>query len=275
MSEKQINHIIIITGMHRSGTSIVANIVQEMGYSFGEKAYLYMGGLLKRDNKFSMDGHHEHKTISDLNRKLISSVSKDLAYTITPEQGILNTILIPNTEGMAFIPKYTSIYQRIMKHIYYLNRENKWAIKDPRICLMLHIWQQLMNKIEDKKVLWFFVYRNPKEVIDSVITRAGKKDMPAIRKGRKFLEMVWNNYNIHILNFIEGMSNCCLFKINDVVNNFEQVQKQILEFDPAINETDISKLIDKKCLHLDEEPTFITKAAEEIWKKLEEKSKRF
>ena len=60
--------LIIITGMHRSGTSLVGNIVSSMG--------IHMGNNLLTGDQYNEGGYYEDKTIVDLNEKLLINLGR-------------------------------------------------------------------------------------------------------------------------------------------------------------------------------------------------------
>src|SRR5918998_154478 len=122
---------LIVAGFHRSGTSLVCQLLHRAGLFLG---YEMLGRRFSNPR-----GHFEDAEILDLHEQILADNGR--------------TWLV----GEPFLPIITEHHWRSMKRI--VGRRNAdhslWGFKDPRVCLFLMIWKHLLP---NAKVL--LVYRN-------------------------------------------------------------------------------------------------------------------
>lgn len=122
---------LIVAGFHRSGTSLVCQLLHRAGLFLG---YEMLGRRFSNPR-----GHFEDAEILDLHEQILADNGR--------------TWLV----GEPFLPIITEHQWRRMKQI--VGRRNAdhslWGFKDPRVCLFLMIWKHLLP---NAKVL--LVYRN-------------------------------------------------------------------------------------------------------------------
>ena len=122
---------LIVAGFHRSGTSLVCQLLHRAGLFLG---YEMLGRRFSNPR-----GHFEDAEILDLHEQILADNGR--------------TWLV----GEPFLPIITEHHWRSMKQI--VGRRNAdhslWGFKDPRVCLFLMIWKHLLP---NAKVL--LVYRN-------------------------------------------------------------------------------------------------------------------
>jgi hypothetical protein len=141
--------IIFITGMHRSGTSLVANLLN--------KASVYMGNpddLLPAnfDNRF---GFYESKNFLDINEKVLSKLNSQ--WDTTEDVNLNSDIDLSEEKVLA---------EEFLKN---LSNEHQYiGLKDPRATLLLPFWSSVIKK---NKIKVLFVIRNPLEIADSLKKR--------------------------------------------------------------------------------------------------------
>ncbi|WP_157975965.1 hypothetical protein [Lewinella sp. IMCC34191] len=190
MNNKHINNkILVLVGMHRSGTSLTAQWMASCGLQLGDKLLGSSPG-----NKF---GHYEDMDFLEFHEELLAYHGKNYDVTepiqFTVPDGFRNraTTLITNRNGAY----------------------PQWGWKEPRTSLFLHLWDQL---IDDSKYL--IIYRNFEEVVDSLLRR----EFQTIKRRRNFVAKyyrlyqynksfqkranhylrVWIAYNKSIVNFV-------------------------------------------------------------------------
>ncbi|GAB6124833.1 glycosyltransferase [Humidesulfovibrio idahonensis] len=112
-------------GMHRSGTSLLARLINLMGVSLGAQDALL---LPKPDNP---KGFWENQEAMELNDALLSLAG---AAWNRPERFRLDRL---PAEGL------TPLRQRAERLLDNFNSEPDWLLKDPRLCLTLPVWLQL------------------------------------------------------------------------------------------------------------------------------------
>lgn len=146
MSGKNESKVLIILGMHRSGTSLTANWLNDCGLNLGDDMMI--------GNKFNPHGHFEDWDFLNIHNEFINR--KNLPF------------FIGEKDDFKVDDDFTNFAKTIV------NKKNEmheqWGWKDPRTCLFINEWGTL---IPDAKIL--VVYRNPDTCVDSIIRRESKK----------------------------------------------------------------------------------------------------
>ncbi len=122
---------LIVAGFHRSGTSLVCQLLHRAG--------LFLGYDLLEAAFSNPHGHFEDTEVLNLHRQILSDNGK----TWLVSKPFLPIITEPHWQRMERI-----IQRRDAEH-------NLWGFKDPRICLFMMIWKHLLP---NAKVL--LVYRH-------------------------------------------------------------------------------------------------------------------
>ena len=184
--------VLIITGMHRSGTSLTASLFQSVGVNIGENLVGPEYGNIK--------GHFENIEFVQLHKGILQSQGLDDLGT--------------NLE-IKDIP-VKKIHLKSAKRLIKKNQENHkiWGWKDPRTTLFLNFW---LNLLPDAKFI--FVYRSPWEVVDSLYRRS--TDEKLLEQPEIAVKM-WLNYNQRILDFYQQIPQQCLIaKVDSIGKNSE------------------------------------------------------
>jgi len=164
---------LIITGMHRSGTSFLARALNLSGTYLGE-----LESLTSHDWKFSKDnvrGHWESKEFLKLTNKTLSI--NDGSWDNPPKKTTLNI----------------SLKKKIPKTVKELMVHESFAagFKDPRIIPCLDSWW----KVLPRNSIIIGIYRNPLKVAESIKIRDGFEYEKSIE--------LWKFYNEKLLNYLE------------------------------------------------------------------------
>ena len=162
--------VIIVTGMHRSGTSLTASLLQSAGINFGDR--------LMGEDRGNAKGHFEDLDFVEFHQNVLQS--QGISVAGWTEQ---NKIKV---QQQYLAPAKALISARGDRSI--------WGWKDPRTTLFLDFWSRL---IPDAKYL--FVYRSPWEVIDSLFRRGDV----IFRTNPNFAVAQWCNYNQAVLDFFQ------------------------------------------------------------------------
>lgn len=167
------NKVLVITGMHRSGTSLTAHWLQTCG--------LPIGNELLPAYTSNPRGHFEDVHFMRFQRRILKNNGLD--YLVRPHD-LISLKENDYAEAKALIEDYNHLPQ--------------WGWKDPRTCLFLTFWKTL---IPDVKVL--AIFRNYGQVIHSLL----KRDPPSLpflayRNLRRFV-LAYQRYNQDILHFAE------------------------------------------------------------------------
>ncbi|MBL39628.1 MAG: hypothetical protein CMP07_14605 [Xanthomonadales bacterium] len=216
---------LLIIGMHRSGTSAVARIVNMLGFNLGPSESM---GEPSSDNP---KGFWEQLPVRNLNDFLLRSVG---ATWDNPHSFAVDNL----TERTRF-----NFFRLADRFVSRLRGDAPWAIKDPRLSLTMDAWRPLL---QEPAVL--FVYRNPIEVAGSLQAR---NNFP-IRYGLA----LWEKYVVEALENSRGLPLVTVDYqdiVSDPVGTTGRLEKQLSEYFPgmltAIPEDDLLKFIDPDLNH--------------------------
>lgn len=178
----------IVTGMHRSGTSLVCQLLAESGVDFGDRSQ-----FLEKD-RWNTRGYFELRPVIDLNSRLITGIPR----TTSRLHAVLSQCLYMTR------PVEARINRRAERHAEDIHRlgtdYSGLTVKDPRFCLTLRAWMT-HSKIERIVIC----LRHPEEVADSLKRRQRIPRGPALR--------FWA-YHIHCLLKNAPMEKCCFFDVH-------------------------------------------------------------
>ena len=187
---------IIITGMHRSGTSLVSSLLQRSGIHIGEK--------LIAANSANPRGYFEDVDFYEFHENLLHESKQTYLHV---------------NGNCTFEPTESKISRA---HELIAERAHRplWGWKDPRTCLFLSFWKQLLP---NARVL--FVYRHPIEVLLSLLRRGEFDNHPSLMAGLH----AWHVYNSNIQAFCDAHPDCCLLVHVDGVVQQPERFSQLLE----------------------------------------------
>ena len=148
-----VQRCLVVLGMHRSGTSLLAGILQKLGVDFGRSLL-----LAKEDNQ---SGFFEYKAAVGFDEDILS------------QAGGSWHALIPHRR----LEKAYKAARRARKHLTQVLREDfgsspLWGLKDPRLCRVLPVWRKMFGALETEP-LPVIVLRHPLESAASLRRRNG------------------------------------------------------------------------------------------------------
>jgi len=144
--------IVIILGMHRSGTSMLSSIIHTFGISMGPAIDL------KRNNPQSQPlGYWEDQGFVSLNTQIIKAAGGDW-YNPPGRIKIL-------TASIGYRDQISELIER-------RNEASNWGWKDPRNCLCIECYQYALNPLPD--VRYVQIVRRKESIIDSLIRRGDR-----------------------------------------------------------------------------------------------------
>ncbi|RDY68822.1 hypothetical protein DX912_04835 [Lysobacter soli] len=141
---------LIVLGMHRSGTSVLARLLNLMGAYFGPE------GASTGANSENPKGFWERRDVRNLNDAVLHSVDCDWNRIARFDVAALPP------EVVARFGKHAS--QLILE----LDAHRPWLLKEPRLCLLLPLWRKFLEA-----PVCVHIYRNPVEVASSLQRRNG------------------------------------------------------------------------------------------------------
>ncbi len=192
--------IFVVTGMHRSGTSFTASLLQSAGLDIGQR--------LIGPGQGNVRGFFESVDFVEFHQMVLHS------------QGI-------NEIGWTLQEKFDVEDQHIekAKEIIAKNLQSStWGWKDPRTTLFLNFWLDLLPDAN-----FLLVYRSPWEVVDSLYRRGDDLFLEHPELAVK----VWMHYNQKILEFFDRNPDRCL--LTSIYNIVHKTQSFIHEINQKFN----------------------------------------
>ena len=165
--------IVVVLGMHRSGTSSITRGLQVLGVDLGDHLMPAAG-----DND---KGFWEDLDINALNIDLLKHVGHDW-HTLTPVQDDeLRSHAVDS-----FRVRGLQLMRAKLRHT------DCFGLKDPRVARLLPFWQDVFSSI-DARVSYIAVYRNPISVATSLAQRNGFHSEKSYQ--------LWLDHTLNILNY--------------------------------------------------------------------------
>lgn len=236
-----VQNVIIIAGMHRSGTSLTASLLKQSGLNIGEN--LMSNGF---DNR---KGHFEDLELlkiheSDLEAKLIDTrgLSGNIKSQMNFEQKTLDYI-------NNFLASKMSL--------------SLWGWKEPRTTLYLREWKKILSNVK-----CIAVFRNYDEVADSLVRRYKHKlkhgvGMSFLVRFKHFIVYPihiniikynayrsWFIYNKGILEFKEEFpDDVIVLELNHFTSNYNLILEEInTKFDTNLSEIVVDNILEQSLL---------------------------
>ena len=166
---------IVVLGMHRSGTSALTRLINLMG------AYLGVEGSLTEPTEDNRKGYWERGDVYTLHQELLSAVGMDW-YTASQ----FDFDLLSAEQRTTFTAKAGKIVRKLEAH-------RPWVLKDPRLCLLLPLWRELLEV-----PVYVHIYRSPLQVAQSLHTRNSNR-FPI-----RFGIALWEQHNLAALSHTRG-----------------------------------------------------------------------
>jgi GT2 family glycosyltransferase len=167
--------LVVVLGMHRSGTSAIAGLLSHLGSNFGHS--LIPAGP---DNT---KGFYEDSELVELNDEILSKlgISWTSCSDIHWDEEVLQKL------DLKFGERSRSLIQRLVS-----SNTNITGMKDPRISRLLPFWASIFSQVEIQvNIIW--VLRKPLAVHQSLHRRNGYNEDVSLA--------LWTRYNLDILKF--------------------------------------------------------------------------
>jgi hypothetical protein len=180
----------VVTGMHRSGTSAVCNLLWGLGMDFGEDAQ-----LLPTD-RWNAKGYFENQDVFLLNTFVITGSRRLARLWLIPFEErtrLQKLMMMPVKARYLLMPDTDRLAKRMERSRGRVEEVTTkiggLVVKDPRFCLLIEPWYRYATV---EKVL--FSHRHPTEVAQSLHRREG---LP-MWLGYKF-------WSYHVASFLKQM----------------------------------------------------------------------
>ncbi|WP_162404130.1 glycosyltransferase [Pseudoxanthomonas jiangsuensis] len=161
MTAQNTARVIIVLGMHRSGTSALAGTFDALGFSLGDE-------LLPANAQANPKGYFEHAQVVQVHERLLDALGMDWA---DPR---------PLPDGWLRHPAAREARTRVQALVGELTADGAVAVlKDPRMCRFLPLWLEVLDTM-GVAAHFAFIARHPLEVAASLRRR---DDMSGYRAG--------------------------------------------------------------------------------------------
>jgi O-antigen biosynthesis protein len=209
--------VVVITGMHRSGTSLAASLLARAGLNIGD--------TLLEASRANPRGFFEDADFVEFHKQILRDRGR--------------TILVD--EGFSFEPSQAE-HDRAAQLVAARSDKALWGWKDPRTSLFLDFWDSRLDE-----ATYLFLFRHPLDVLLSLLRR-GESDALGLTSGIR----AWETYNRRILEFHAGRSERCALVHADglsMLDPLNDVLRRRLGVDIAVTPEILTQLYRPAELH--------------------------
>ncbi len=212
---ERLGEYVLVTGMHRSGTSAVAGVLHALGYQLTQE-----DDLLPPDSH-NERGYFESKALALLNGRLLSLFGG--GWDRPPSWKSLDQGLAKLVEDPAVVKGALRVLLGVTP------AEGPFVWKDPRLCLTLPFWSEILHHPSAT----IFVFRHPDEVSRSLGKIHGLSSFQA--------ESLWKHYNWSALQNMKGRP-VFVVEFADLISDRRREIGVIAEFVSARSSFEIGSL---------------------------------
>jgi hypothetical protein len=198
---------IVVTGMHRSGTSVCAASLSSLN--------IFLGDVDKYRDEENPNGYFENFDIVGLNDRILQHYDVDWFSPISPIH-----IDVEDLSKKGYIKQGVELVSN------YFKSANAVAFKDPRVSLLLPFWKAVFSQFDDLEVSYVLMLRCPEEVAKSQATR--HQHNPSffhLGKEKLLTELVWYEYNLNFAGHIDGERAMAIFHHNFLQQPEQQINR--------------------------------------------------
>jgi hypothetical protein len=192
---------IVVLGMHRSGTSLLAEIISRWGAYAGEPEDLIQAG------RWNERGHWEFKPLVLFNSTLLASMDSD--WCLPPAEGTES--ILKSRASEAWFKTNASLLISGME----LNGR-PWLWKDPRLSILLPFWGQMLDAI------YLISLRNPTEIATSLSKRNGMPTSAAL--------LLWQYYMLSLLVNTKGSTRKLFVEYDTLIGRSCEEVRRLSDF---------------------------------------------
>jgi hypothetical protein len=200
------SQVLIITGMGRSGTSLVSSLLQSAG--------VHVGDRLLPPFPDNPRGYFEDVDFYEFHEQILHARGQTYLYVDT---------------DFVFEPTSAEL-ERAKQLVAERSARPIWGWKDPRTALFLEFWDRLLPHAR-----YLFVYRHPIEVLLSLLRRGEFDNHPYLAAGLR----AWQIFNGNITAFYERHGDRCLLAHIDGlvadVERFARLLRQKLQLEVRLD----------------------------------------
>ena len=211
--------VLIILGMHRSGTSLVTNWLHDCGLDVGDNLY--------GASEYNKKGYYEDVSFLNLHKRILADSGLDEGG----HEKVFDFVLNKDQE------------EAIESIIKSKKNKNQWGWKEPRTSLLIEYYKKILPN-----AVFLVVYRDYEEVVSSLIRRERKgilKQSGAKARIKKYCNIykwsnhyaeIWLYYNTKLLNAFNPKEDSVIYThYNDLLFKDEVVFQQLSHFGLKLN----------------------------------------
>ena len=165
---------VVVLGMHRSGTSVVAQIVNALGASAGG------ADQLPAPDIFNPTGYWEHRELVQLDAEILAVLGASWKDVVSADVSRLS-----EEQRVHYVTRAKSIVQS-------LQGGGSFVLKDPRMSTLIPFWRDVLQN-----PVFVIAWRDPLAVARSLVTRDRE---PLLRS-----VAAWEHHNRTLLRDTEGL----------------------------------------------------------------------
>jgi hypothetical protein len=154
---------VCVTGMHRSGTSLLAGMLGDLGIDMGAPDEMITPDMFGLPVDDQPGGYHENVRFVRLDDAILERLGGDTYHVPEPEP------------GRALSPALDDERRQARELVAELETRRPWGWKDPRSLVLLDFWTAIIPNL--RVVL---CVRNPIEVARSIAARGETKERDAL-----------------------------------------------------------------------------------------------
>jgi len=167
----KIKKLVVVLGMHRSGTSAVVKALSCLGVSLGDD-FMPAGS----DNP---KGFFEDKAVNQLNIEMLEAIEQHwFSLSLVRDEDVAKLV------GMGYLEKAINLVKQKIAEV------DVFGFKDPRVSKLLKFWRLVFERI-NCDVRYVFCLRHPLSVANSLRQR----NKTPLKKGY----LLWLSYNLSIV----------------------------------------------------------------------------
>lgn len=201
--------IVFVLGMHRSGTSVLSNTLNDLGVSFGEDH-------IPHNENVNTKGFWEDVHVVNYNEDLLSRMN---ARWFSINGQLTYGEYSPDSEEVIEAAN-------VLRDIFSRSSKDLVGIKDPRLCVLLPIWKLAAQKLLlNIKVVW--IWRSPHEVAASLANRDNLDTLTST--------FLWCKYNLSALSSLDGIEYVVVSYEDLILNQSIVVERVLTELNLGLN----------------------------------------
>lgn len=205
--------IVMITGMMRSGTSCISNLLEQCGLDFGSNNEMIYHNRPSKYNKF---GFYENMKFLKLNEKIIMAAGG--SFIRFPDQIVIEKKIIENRD----------------KPEDFVNEYSGDAVKSNRICLLFNLWRDYCKCL-------IICFRHPWSCANSFLKLYSRSKFTF-----EYALKLWYEYNTRILNSIGDFEKVLFINYDDIYKN---LKSKLIKITPNIDDKIVDNFYKEELNH--------------------------